>query len=126
MEHDYVVTRCFSFIRSIGIGIEESHIDGKTFVPGVTINQGKLIVDKTKMKYPGDLLHEAGHIALMPPGSRSLINGDATEGKKEMEGYELGVLAWSFFAAKHAGIPLEILFHPHGYKGDSDWLIENF
>jgi hypothetical protein len=126
MEREEVIARCYSFIRSIGIEIEERVLDGKTFVPGITIDAGRVIVDRDKMKYPGDLLHEAGHIALLLPEARRHMNGDATGGNKENEGYELGVLVWSYFAAKKAGVPLKAVFHPDGYKGDSDWLVENF
>lgn len=126
MNREEVIHRCFSFIRSIGIEIEERTIDEKTFVPGITIDRGHLVVDVDKMQFPGDLLHEAGHIAVMLPEERLCMNGDATGGKKENEGRELGVLLWSFFAAKKAGVPLQVVFHPDGYKGDSEWLIENF
>ncbi len=126
MNREEVITRCFSFIRSIGIEIAERTIDEKTFVPGITIDQGRLVVDTEKMKYPGDLLHEAGHIAVATPDERQVMQGDATVGKKENEGQELGVLLWSFLAAEHAGIPLEVVFHPDGYRGDSEWLLENF
>ncbi len=126
MKREEVIDRCYAFIRSIGIEIEERAIDGQTFVPGITISEGRLIVEPGKMKFPGDLLHEAGHIALMLPSERQNMNGDATGGGIEAEGYEMGVLVWSFFAAEYAGVPLEFVFHPDGYKGDSAWLIENF
>lgn len=126
MNREEIIERCYSFIRSIGIEIEERALNEKTFVPGITIAEGRLIVDPEKMKYPGDLLHEAGHIALLQPADRLVLDGDATIGKKENEGAEIGVLVWSYFAAKKAGVPLQAVFHPDGYKGDSDWLIENF
>jgi hypothetical protein len=126
MTRDEVIERCCTFIRSIGIEIEERIIEGTTFVPGIAIDKGHLIVDVSKMKYPGDLLHEAGHIAVVTPDERPSMNGDATGGKKENQGQELGVLLWSFFAAQEAGVPLQTVFHPDGYKGDSEWLIENF
>jgi hypothetical protein len=126
MEYDEVITRCYEFVRSIGIEIEERPIEGKTFTPGITITRSKIIVDRNGMKYPGDLLHEAGHIALLTEGQRTQLNGDATMGLKETEGYELGVLIWSYFAALKAGIPPEAVFHPDGYKGESEWLLENY
>lgn len=126
MKREEVIARCYAFIRSCGIEIEERVLEEQTFVPGITIEKGRLIVDAGKMKYPGDLLHEAGHIALLLPADRLSMGGDATGGKKELEGYELGVLVWSFFAAQEAGVPAEIVFHEDGYKGDSDWLLENF
>jgi hypothetical protein len=126
MERDEVITRCYEFVRSIGIEIEERPLAEKTFTPGITIAGSKLIVDRKEMKYPGDLLHEAGHIALLSEAQRANLNGDATLGDKANEGHELGVLSWSYFAALEAGIPPEAVFHSDGYKGESDWLLDNF
>jgi hypothetical protein len=126
MEPEEVIRRCYAFVQSIGLEVEERPISGKTFTPGITIEGKKLIVDRGQMKYPGDLLHEAGHIALLTEEQRKKLNGDATMGAQENEGYELGVLSWSYFAALHAGVPPDAVFHPHGYKGDSEWLLENF
>ncbi|MBQ00375.1 MAG: hypothetical protein CL477_06800 [Acidobacteria bacterium] len=42
------------------------------------------------------------------------------------DGAEIAVLLWTFLACEHAGIPPEVVFHPYGYKGDSEWLIEQF
>jgi hypothetical protein len=33
---------------------------------------------------------------------------------------------WSYAVLKHIGIPEEVVFHPNGYKNDSQWLIDNF
>lgn len=126
MERDEVIRRCYAFVKSIGLEVDERPISGKTFTPGITIEGKKLIVDREQLKYTGDLLHEAGHIALLDKEQRANVNGDATMGKKETEGYELGVLCWSYLAAISAGVPPESVFHPDGYKGESDWLLENF
>lgn len=126
MNREEVITRCFAFIRGIGIEIEERTITEKTFVPGITIASGRLIVDQQAMLYPGDLLHEAGHIALIPAEHRSGLNGNVADCEGGSEGDEIGVLLWSYFAGIQAKVPLTEIFHPHGYKGDSEWLIENF
>lgn len=126
MEREEVINCCYRFVRSIGIEIEEKTIAGKTFTPGITIIGSKLIVDREQMKYPGDLLHEAGHIALLTEAQRTKLDGDATADDKRTEGYELGVLSWSYFAALEAGVPPEAVFHSDGYKGESQWLLDNF
>lgn len=126
MERNEVIEKCYAFLRSIGIEVKEEKIEGKAFTPGITIRKGAVIVDRDEMKYPGDLLHEAGHIALLVPEQRLLLDGDATMGGQQAQGYELGVLSWSYFAALKAGIPPDEVFHAHGYKGDSDWLLDNF
>jgi hypothetical protein len=109
-----------NFFREIGIPARMEKIDSKTFVPGLIIRNGELIIDKEKMLYPGDMLHEAGHIAVTPEAKRSALSEVSGDGE------EIAAILWSFAAAKKIGVPLEILFHADGYKGDSDWLIENF
>jgi hypothetical protein len=41
-------------------------------------------------------------------------------------GEEMGAIAWSWAALMHLGLAPEVLFHPQGYKGGADALIENF
>jgi hypothetical protein len=123
MEREEIITRIFSFLDKIGIAFEEAALDEPVFMPGMTIRNGKLIVDKQTLKYPGDLLHEAGHIAVTPAERRNKMNGEIT---KENAGEEIATLLWSYLAAHEAGIPPEIVFHPDGYKGDSEWLLDNF
>jgi hypothetical protein len=91
-------------------------------VPGIAIDHGTLLIDKPKLLYPGDLLHEAGHLAIMTPERRMGIQGDA--GKKAAE--EMMAIAWSYAAAVHLGLPANVVFHEGGYKGGSASLIENF
>jgi hypothetical protein len=126
MKREEVIARCFDFIRQIGLEIEERAISETTFVPGITISDGRLIVDQQRMLYPGDLLHEAGHIALIESQYRSRLQANVATSEGGSEGYEIGVLLWSYFAGLKAGIPLTEIFHPQGYKGDSQWLIDQF
>jgi hypothetical protein len=123
MEREEIFERIFSFLDKIGLETEEGPVSGKVFLPGITIKDGCLLFEKSAVKYPGDLLHEAGHIAVSEPALRKKLNGEIP---KERHGDEMAVLIWSYLAAKEAGIPPEIVFHPDGYKGDSKWLVENF
>jgi hypothetical protein len=41
-------------------------------------------------------------------------------------GEEMATRAWSYAAAQHLGVPVEVLFHPEQHNGNSDMLIENF
>lgn len=126
MTQQEITDTCIAFIRRIGIEVNESEVSGESFVPGIQVNKGKLIVDRNLLAYPGDLLHEAGHIAVTPRDERSQLMGDATGGMELKKGDEMAVLIWSFLAAQEIGIPAEIVFHPDGYKGESEWLLENF
>lgn len=116
------------FIRSIGIEVSYDAIEGETFLPGILIKDGGIIVDESKLLYPGDLLHEAGHLAVLKPDERKTSGGNMGEAKDKnnADGEELMAIAWSYAALSHLGIDPEIVFHPQGYKGASDWYIEQY
>lgn len=116
------------FLHEIGINTHKQQLDEPTFLPGVLIDKGTLIIDEEKLLYPGDLLHEAGHIAVMTNEERSSIRGNVGEATSASKagGEELSAIAWSYAALKHLGLPPEVVFHPNGYKGASDWFMEQF
>ncbi|MCB2377591.1 hypothetical protein LGH70_08355 [Hymenobacter sp. BT635] len=116
-----------AFVRSIGLEVKEASLQGQaTFLPGLLIDQGTLLLDRESLLYPGDILHEAGHIALTPAAERHLLSANITENHPEKEGEELGVLAWTYAASRALGLPPEVVFHPAGYLDQSAWLIETF
>lgn len=115
-----------TFIRSIGIGVEEGQVDSRSFLPGVEIVRGALVYDETKLDFPGDLLHEAGHIALAPAGLRSQVSGNVAESGVTDGGEEMAVMLWTYAACRDMGINPEIVFHSGGYKGNSQWLLDNY
>lgn len=117
-----------SFLQSIGIPVVEIRLEKTSFLPGIAIEYGSLIVDRAKLRYPGDLLHEAGHIALMTPEERLLASDNLVDHipAHVLDGYELSAIAWSYAAAAHLNMPVELLFHQDGYKNDSTMLIQNY
>lgn len=118
---------CFSaFIRQKGIAVAEGVIEENTFFPGIKIMKGSLVIDRKKLQYPGDLLHEAGHIAVAPPEERSKLSDNVTVNRPGTEGEEMSVMLWTWAASIQLHIPAEIIFHPAGYKGDSQWIIEQY
>lgn len=114
--------RIIAFLKEIGIDVREGSRPEKPFMPGIWVENGALVVDTATLPYPGDLLHEAGHLAVMPPDRRRNATGDLASNPGE----EMAAEAWSYAAALAAGIPLEILFHDNGYRGDGPWLRELF
>jgi hypothetical protein len=111
-----------TFLGDIGLTVQAGEICGPTFVPGVQINHGALLVDEAQLTHPGDILHEAGHLAVMPPGRRSRVHIDV--GKKASE--EMMAIAWSYAALVHLNLEPAVVFHPDGYRGGSESLIDNF
>ncbi len=104
------------------MAVEERPILSSTFLPGIAVSHGVLIVDRNRLLYPGDLLHEAGHLAVLNTEERKLAGPDLGGNG----GYEMAAIAWSYAACVHLDLPLDILFHPDGYKGDAAWLAQTF
>lgn len=123
--HEEVIQRCHTFLQSIGIEMVFTSLDEPTFLPGLCIREGKLLVDREKLLYPGDILHEAGHIAVVEEKYRSQLNDNVNDMPGYMDGNELVAILWSYAALKAIGFPEEVVFHPDGYKGASDWFIEH-
>ncbi|MFZ0320593.1 MAG: hypothetical protein WAL56_15830 [Candidatus Sulfotelmatobacter sp.] len=81
---------------------------------------GGLIVDPERLLYPGDLLHEAGHLATMLPERRAFAGPNAGSDM----GDEIAAQTWSYAAAVQLGLQPEIVFHSTGYKGAAASLIQ--
>jgi hypothetical protein len=124
-EKSLEVEKIIFFLDEIGIKVIEKELD-ETFLPGLSLGASCVYIDYKKMLYPGDILHEAGHLAVTPTANRKLIETDKIAIDWPTEGEEIAAILWSFAAAKHLELPLELVFHSNGYKNDSEWLISNF
>lgn len=122
---DESISKILNFLREIGLTYHLEVIEGNTFLPGLKLRNGSLIVDLDRLLYPGDILHEAGHLACMPPDIRATMS-DNLENNNIHQGGEMMAIVWSYAAALHIEIAPEIVFHPHGYKGGADSILENF
>lgn len=110
------------FLTDIGLAVRECSISEETFLPGITVVDQTIHYDVDKLLYPGELLHEAGHLAVLSPAERAQCHSDFSG----HDGYEMAAMAWSYAACLHLGLPLRLLFHPEGYKGDAEWLSETY
>jgi hypothetical protein len=120
--------RIAAWLRAVGIEVGEAALgEAATFLPGIAVREGVLLVDGARLTWPGDLLHEAGHIAVAPPALRPLLGGAmAAPPGADMAQLEWGAIAWSYAAALDIGIdPVEV-FHGGGYRGHSPGLLRNF
>lgn len=113
------------FLDEIGIPVEQKSLTQTCFLPGLSIEGGTIYYDSERMLYPGDLLHEAGHLACTPGALRPKAGTDELPEWPD-DGNEIGAVLWSYSACKHLKLSPKVVFHPDGYKGDSDWLIETF
>ena len=125
MKHQDTVRVITDFLNDVEVAIDYAPLPDDTFLPGILIHQGKLVIDQEKLKYPGDLLHEAGHIAVTPSAQRGDLSGDVHKcGHGPAE--EMAAIAWSWAACMKIGLAAEVLFHADGYKGGSQNYIEAF
>lgn len=111
------------FLRSIGLGVRFEPLVSAAGLPGIVAEHGELIVEADALVSPGDLLHEAGHLAVMSPRRRDAARGrfDASQAEEMM------AIAWSYAAALHLRLDPALVFHEHGYgEGGGAWVIEAF
>lgn len=121
-----IIETIINFLRSININIVEQKLPNNTFLPGLSLLGNSILMDLEKLKYPGDLLHEAGHIAVTEEKIRPLIGTTEIGGNWPTDGEEIAAILWSYAASCYLDLDLKIVFHPNGYKNDSEWLIEQF
>lgn len=123
---DEYLGKCISFLNEIGIETKFEKLDEPCFLPGLSIRNGSIIIDKEALSYPGDILHEAGHIAVVPVAERPALTASAIE-KREMRGAEeMMAIAWSYAACIYVGLDPYVVFHDDGYKGGGSYIADNF
>ena len=135
MYHPEALEPIVAFLRGIGMQVEfgEGGLDG--FLPGVNIHAGVIHVHPETVMGPGDLLHEAGHMIVLPRRYWPSMNRDmqadieallaeqtARDGTPDpvltraaRQG-EIMSQAWSSAVVLHLGLPRECLFFPGSYK----------
>ncbi len=121
-----MLKRIIDFLQEIGIDVIEATLDDENLLPGLDINEGKIVLDRSKLKYPGDLLHEAGHVAVTEEQWRPIAGTPRMSPHWPDAGDEIAAMLWSYAALRHLHIPLEVVFHPNGYKGESEWIMEQY
>ena len=109
--NDTLVKKITTFLKEIGINTIEKELSDDTFLPGLALSNEGIIIDYNKLLYPGDILHEAGHIAVTTAEDRKKIGTDKMPEDWPTQGDEIGAMLWSFAAAHHLEIPLEVVFH---------------
>jgi hypothetical protein len=117
---DPLIERLVTFVRGIGIDVRAATLPEKTILPGLDIRHGAILIDETRMTHPGDILHEAGHLAVTDPDERNAPTLSPTPAD------EMTSIAWSYAALRHLALDPAVVFHDNGYKGGAAALMENF
>jgi hypothetical protein len=120
------VDRIIGFLRGIGIDVVETALPDESFLPGVLIRAGTLVVDRARLRWPGDLLHEAGHIAVTPSTLRPALDAALETEAQAPHAGEAEATAWAFAALVHLGLDPALLFHDGGYGGHAAGLRMSF
>lgn len=114
--------RIVGFLRGIGLPLRETNLPEDCFLPGIRIERGGLAYDPRRIRHWGDLLHEAGHLAVVPVAERAGLDAALPADG----GAEMAAIAWSYAACRYLGLDSRVLFHVDGYKGEADWLAGQF
>lgn len=120
-EREEAIDRILAFVREIGLDVHLGGVPSTSFLPGIHVVRNGLRVNLAALKYPGDLLHEAGHLAVMTPDERNCEFPESHD-----MGAEMAAQAWSYAAALHIGIAPELVFHEAGYKGHAAALLDGY
>jgi hypothetical protein len=121
-----VINMCVQFLQHIGITTIFRKIESGSFLPGLLIENGQLVIDEEALLHPGDILHEAGHIAVVPASSRPTLDHDAILNSHNREAEEMMAIAWSYAACLQINLDPLIVFHDAGYRGGGHSIVENF
>jgi hypothetical protein len=118
---DPLTGRIVAFLRDIGLAVRPGEVPGPTVLPGILVERGGLLFDPARLRFPCDLLHEAGHLAVVPPERRAALHHDVGSDPAE----EMMAIAWSYAAALHLGIDPALLFH-RAYRGGGPAILAAF
>ena len=131
MFHPEALEPIVNFVREIGFDVQYGAGAAGGFLPGVNIYSGALHIDPSTLMGPGDILHEAGHIIVVPRRYWSRMQTDlqtsvdllaaeelAPDGRpnpllthaKQMG--EFMAQAWSYAVALHLGLSPGCIFFP--------------
>jgi hypothetical protein len=123
---DPMIDRIVGFLRDIGLPVREGEVGESAFLPGLLIEAGVLVFDRHRLAWPGDLLHEAGHIAVTPSAQRALLPDALDDLSALAHGGEAEATAWAWAASVALGLDPAVLFHEGGYHGRSADLVTTF
>lgn len=130
-------TRIINFLNEIGIRVHICPF-ANGFCKHVSIQGGELWVDN--LTAIADLLHEAGHLAILPGRFREYANNnlegvqkimleqidfskpDVGDARAFLQCGDVEATAWAWAAGKHLGIPERFIIRDRDYNGEGEEL----
>jgi len=123
---DSALEKCIRFLNGIGIVTTLIASDPNGFLPGLSIHRGTILINPSRLDNPGDILHEAGHLAVIPSDDRPLLNDADISKRDDREAEEMMAIAWSYAACIYLEIDPRFVLHENGYKGGANYIVEQF
>lgn len=126
--------RVIDFIEGIGIKVIITDNLNNPFIDDVQIVNGDIHIKQTTQV--SNILHEAGHLAIIPANLRNLANGDLDEcfesifkltshldpehpiQRALIQCSDTEATAWAWALGKNLGIPEELIIRDEDYEGE--------
>lgn len=136
MRDHQVLPAILAFLDDIGLWAEIGSVPEDAFLPGLLIRDGGLVIDPEACLCAGDVLHEAGHLAILPSRLRPSVGGNVEACLERLRathpadptdpawacvgiGGDTPAIAWSFAAALAVGLPTPAIFIQEGYQAQA-------
>lgn len=121
-----ILDTILAFLDGIHLPAGEGPVPADSVLPGIRLVCGTLVYDRAALRWPGDLLHEAGHVAVTPAALRPVLSDALEVPVGAPHSGEAEATAWAYAATVHLRLPPAVLFHDGGYRGHSAGLIRSF
>lgn len=127
------------FLKAVGLQVEVK-VGASGFIDSVEISCGGLLVDPAA--HASNILHEAGHCAIVPQQWRHLLNGDLMQGMRDIyreltamqldpdhpleravvQASDPEATAWAFSAGRAIGLPDHVINRDADYEGEGEFI----
>lgn len=133
----YTLFKTAAFLNAIGLPTTlVDTLEQEGFLPGVWIHHGTLHF--TTKAQVGDLLHDAGHLAVIPSSFRSMMHGNLYNSLRQilsstsaldpedptaiavMQADDLSATAWGWACGIHLGIDPKLVIPAESYGNSGD------
>jgi hypothetical protein len=126
IEESLYFRQALQFIEDIGINVRFGEVPAHSLIAGICIKDGAVVIDLQHLIQLGDVLHEAGHIAVVPFRDRTSLCNKSIAERGDAAAEEMMAIAWSYAACLYLKLPVEFVFHSNGYGGGGAHLASNF